>query len=161
MGRNPARKVSGLVYAGPPSRSIKMHRFLRWLTLVNAFRIGLATGLFFSLVHLWQVAARQEIPVLTKMENAMVDVRFHQRGRVDHPDRVVLAAVDEQSIARYGPFPWYRRGIASLVDKLVDEGAAPIGFDLSFCDEDLGRRFARAKLSRNAILGIPAPSPLA
>ena len=67
-----------------------MQRFLRWLTLVNAFRIGLATGLFFSLVHLWQVAARQEIPIITKMEDAMVDVRFHQRGRVDHPDRVVV-----------------------------------------------------------------------
>ncbi len=136
-----------------------MHRFLRWLTLVNAFRIGLATGLFFSLVHLWQVAARQEIPVLTKMENAMVDVRFHQRGRVDHPDRVVLAAVDEQSIARYGRFPWDRRVIASLVDKLVDEGAAAIGFDMSFSDEDLGGRFAGAKRYRKRFEDISLASP--
>ena len=136
-----------------------MQRFVRWLKRVNAFRIGLFTGLIFAGIHLWQLAARKEIPLLTKMENAMVDVRFHQRGRVQHPDRVVVAAVDEQSIARFGRFPWDRRVIASLIDKLDEEGAAAIGFDMSFSDEDLGGHFAGAKRYRKRFEDVSLASP--
>ena len=93
-----------------------MHRIVRWLKRLSAFRIGLATGLAFALLHLWEVGSRQEIPVLTRMENALLDVRFHQRGRVGHSNRVVLAAVDEAAIAKFGRFPWDRRVIAHPVD---------------------------------------------
>ena len=133
--------------------------FVRWLKRINAFRIGLATGLFFAIVHVVQVGARREIPILTKLESAMIDLRFHQRGRVDHPGRVVVAAVDENSIAKYGRFPWDRRVIASLVDKLVDDGAAAIGFDMSFSDEDLGGQFAGAKRFRTRFEAISLAAP--
>lgn len=136
-----------------------MQRFMRWLKRINAFRIGLSTGLLFALIHLWQVGARKEIPILTRFESALVDLRFHQRGQVQHPNRVVVAAVDEASIARYGRFPWDRRVIASLVDKLVDEGAAAIGFDMSLSDEDLGGQFAGAKRFRTRFEEISLAAP--
>lgn len=122
-----------------------MNAILRWFRKVNAFRIGLFTGLFFALLQAWTVISRSEIPVLTKMEHALTDVKFHQRGRVQHEGRVVVAAVDEAAIARYGRFPWDRRVIATLIDKLGAEGAKAIGFDMSFSDEDLGAQFAGAK----------------
>ena len=137
-----------------------MQRILRWLKRLSAFRIGLATGLAFALLHLWEVGSRQEIPVLTRMENALLDVRFHQRGRVGHSNRVVLAAVDEAAIAKFGRFPWDRRVIAHLVDKLDAEGAAAIGFDMSLSDEDLGAQFAGAKRFRTRFeeLSLAAPT---
>ena len=136
-----------------------MQRFVRWLQRINAFRIGLATGIFFALVHVWQVAGRKEIPILAKLENAMIDSRFHQRGQVKHSGRVVVAAIDEKSIARFGRFPWDRRVLASLIDKLLDDGVTAIGFDMSFSDEDLGGQFAGAKRFRSRFEGISLAAP--
>ncbi len=136
-----------------------MQRFVRWLKRINAFRIGLATGLFFACVHVWQVAGRKEIPILAKLENAMIDWRFHQRGQVKHSGRVVVAAIDEKSIAKFGRFPWDRRVVASLIDKLVDDGVTAIGFDMSFSDEDLGGQFAGAKRFRSRFEGISLAAP--
>ncbi len=136
-----------------------MQRFVRWLTRISAFRIGLATGLFFALVHVWQVAGRKEIPILAKMENAMVDWRFQQRGQIRHSGRVVVAAVDEKAIAKFGRFPWDRRVMAGLIDKLVDDGVTAVGFDMSFSDEDLGGQFAGAKRFRSRFEGISLAAP--
>src|SRR5450432_4259087 len=115
-----------------------MQRFLRFFTRVTPYRIALVTGLFFAAVHLWEVVARDEVPLVGKMESALKDLKFRQRGRVAHSGRVVVAAVDEASVARFGRWPWDRRVIASLVDRLGEEGAAAIGFDMSFSDQDLG-----------------------
>jgi adenylate cyclase len=128
-----------------------MFRFFRWLRQASAFRIGLATGLFFALVHVVQIAGRADIPLLTRMESALVDLRFKQRYQLNPlptSGRVVIAAVDEPAIAKFGRFPWDRRVIAALIDKLNEQGAAAIGFDISYSDEDLGGQFAGAKRYR-------------
>jgi adenylate cyclase len=139
-----------------------MLRFLRWLRAINAFRIGLATGLFFALVHAIQVAGRADIPVLTRLESALTDLRFKQRYQL-HPlvpsGRVVIAAVDEPAIARFGRFPWDRRVIAALIDKLNEQGASAIGFDISYSDEDLGGQFAGAKRYRKRFEDISLAAP--
>jgi adenylate cyclase len=139
-----------------------MLRFLRWLRAVNAFRIGLATGLLFALVHAVQVAGRADLPILTRLESALTDLRFKQRYQL-HPlapsGRVVIAAVDEPSIAKFGRFPWDRRVIASLIDKLNEQGASAIGFDISYSDEDLGGQFAGAKRYRKRFEDISLAGP--
>jgi adenylate cyclase len=125
-----------------------MRSVLRFLTRVTAFRIGLATGLVFAAMHVLQIAGRAEIPLLTRLESALIDLRFKQRADLMPPrtsGRIVVAAVDEKAIARFGRFPWDRRVIAGLVDKLDAEGVAAIGFDMTFSDEDLGGKFAGAK----------------
>src|SRR6059058_3095341 len=98
-----------------------MQRILRWFTRVNAFRIGLFTGLFFALLHVSQIVYRNvEIPLLPRMESSLVDLRFKQRFQLkplEPSGRVVIAAVDEPAIARFGRFPWDRRVLASLIDK--------------------------------------------
>ncbi|TMA28257.1 MAG: adenylate/guanylate cyclase domain-containing protein [Deltaproteobacteria bacterium] len=139
-----------------------MRRFLRWLKAVNAFRIGLATGLVFAAVHVLQIAGRAELPLLTRMEDALVDLRFKQRYQF-HPlrtsGRVVVAAVDELAIAKYGRFPWDRRVDAALIDKLNAQGVSAIGFDISFSDEDLGGQFAGAKRYRKRFEDISLAAP--
>ncbi|HUJ26227.1 MAG TPA: adenylate/guanylate cyclase domain-containing protein [Myxococcales bacterium] len=139
-----------------------MKRFLRWLKSINAFRIGLFTGLVFSYVHVRQIAGRDDIPLLTRMEDALTDLRFAQRVKLrgsEHSHQVVVAAVDEAAIAKFGRFPWDRRVIASLIDKLNDSGVKAIGFDMSFSDQDLGGQFAGAKRYRKRFDDISLASP--
>ena len=148
-----ARRCVKLVY---PSR---MQRFLRWIKRLSAFRIGLVTGLFFAAGQLFMVSRRVDLPILTKFESALGDLKFKERGFVDHGSEVVVAAADEAAIAKFGRVPWDRRVIASLVDKLTDEGAAVVAFDMSFSDEDLGGRFAGAKRFRTRFEEISLAAP--
>src|ERR1700682_4866057 len=125
-----------------------MRRLGAWFTRVTAFRIGLGTGLVFAVVHRLQLAGRTDVPVLTRMEGTLTDLRFRQQVmlRGSEPSgEVVVAAVDEAAIAKFGRFPWDRRVIAALIDKLDSAGVKAIGFDNSFSDPDLGSHFAGAK----------------
>ena len=139
-----------------------MQRILRWFTRVNAFRIGLFTGLLFAFLHAWQIVTRKEVPLLPRMESSLLDLRFKQRfdlNPLKPSGRVVIAAVDEPAIAKFGRWPWDRRVIASLIDKLNDQKTAAIGFDMSFSDEDLGAKFAGAKRYRKRFEDISLASP--
>ena len=139
-----------------------MQRFWRWIKRVTAFRIGLITGLVFAYIHVRQVAGRDDIPVLTRMEDALTDLRFVQRVKLrgsEHSHEVVVAAIDEAAIAKFGRWPWDRRVIASLIDKLNASGAKAIGFDMSFSDEDLGGQFAGAKRYKKRFDDISLASP--
>jgi adenylate cyclase len=135
-----------------------MRRLLRFLKRLSSFRIGLALGLFFALLHGWELIRRQEVPFVTRLESLLKDTKFRQRGRVPHEARVVVAAVDEKSIARYGLFPWDRHILAQLIDKLSEEGAAAIGFDMSLSDEDRAGEVASERLrARLADVSLDAP----
>ncbi len=139
-----------------------MRRFWRWLKRVSAFRIGLFTGLFFAGLQIFEVAGRGEVPLLTRMEKSLIDLRFKQRLDLKplRPEgRIVVAAVDEAAIARFGRFPWDRRVLASLVDKLNEQGVTAIGFDMTLSDEDLGGQFAGAKRYRKRFEDISLASP--
>src|SRR5438477_12822010 len=139
-----------------------MQRVWRWLKRVNAFRIGLFSGLFFAALQVLQIAGRADVPILTKMEQALVDLQFRQRVKLNPQQtsgRVVIAAVDEAAIAKFGRFPWDRRVIASLIDKLDAAGVKAIGFDISFSDEDLGGQFAGAKRYRKRFEDVSLAAP--
>ena len=86
-----------------------MRRVLSFFSRVTAFRIGLVTGLAFAFVHVWEISARDELPIVGKLESALKDAKFRSRGRLPHSGRVVVAAVDEASLARFGRWPWDRR----------------------------------------------------
>ena len=136
-----------------------MRRIARWVKRLTAFRIGLATGFVFALLHLWEVGTRQPLPLLGRLESALLDARFRQRGQVRHSGRVVIAAIDEEAIAKFGRWPWDRRVLARLVDRLDAEGAAAIAFDMSLSDEDLGAQFAGAKRFRKRFEEISLAAP--
>src|SRR2546429_7546886 len=114
-----------------------MRRMVRWVKRLTAFRIGLATGLLFALLHLWEVGTRQPLPILGRLESALIDARFRQRGQVPHSGRVVIAAIDEAAIAKFGRFPWDRRVLARLVARLDAAGAPALPVDMSLSDGDL------------------------
>ncbi len=88
---------------------------------------------------------------VAQIELKTLDWRFLLRGpRPPHPD-IVIVAIDEESLARVGRWPWPRRKIAELVDAIAAAGPKCIAFDIFFVepstqadDEALARAISRA-----------------
>jgi adenylate cyclase len=75
-------------------------------------------------------------PVLDAIELNLLDLRFRTRGPIKPLPTVVLAAIDERSLAVEGRWPWRRSTIAKLVDKLSEDGAHAVCFDVQFAEPD-------------------------
>ncbi|HBG04325.1 MAG: guanylate cyclase [Geobacteraceae bacterium GWC2_58_44] len=93
-------------------------------TATIRFVIGCAVTAVFCLL-----LVRNPLP-LEITEAKLYDFRLHARGIVAAPDTVVIAAIDEESLARLGRWPWSREIMARLVDKLARADAAVIAFDV-------------------------------
>jgi CHASE2 domain-containing sensor protein/tRNA A-37 threonylcarbamoyl transferase component Bud32 len=69
------------------------------------------------------------------LENTHLKIRdlfFRLRGPVPTNPQVTLVAIDDQSIAHYGRWPWPRARIAALIHRLSEAKARTIGIDISF-----------------------------
>jgi CHASE2 domain-containing sensor protein len=64
------------------------------------------------------------------------DLRLRLRGHVLPSTTVVLALIDEKSLAAEGRWPWPRSKLAALIDLLSRDGARVIGFDMGFLEPD-------------------------
>lgn len=64
------------------------------------------------------------------------DLRFLSRGPLPASGKVVMAVIDEKSLAHEGRWPWPRAKIAHLVDRLSQDGARVVGFDIGFLEPD-------------------------
>ena len=49
---------------------------------------------------------------------------------------VVIVDIDEQSLRKYGQWPWPRTRVAEIVTRLTRAGAFVIGFDVVFAEPD-------------------------
>ena len=77
-----------------------------------------------------------EISFLDLIELKTIDLRFKARQRTAPGTEVVLAVIDEKSIAREGKWIWPRSKFADLVTKLSEAGAKVIAFDIGFLEPD-------------------------
>lgn len=73
-------------------------------------------------------------PILYSLEGLVVDVQTRIRGPLNPGTApgIIILTVDDRSLAAYGSLPIDRRILAKAVDKLHDQGAAWIGFDMLF-----------------------------
>ena len=76
------------------------------------------------------------VPFLDLMELKTIDARFKSREKIEPRSDVVLAVIDEKSIAREGKWIWPRSKMADLVTKLSNAGAKVIAFDIGFLEPD-------------------------
>ena len=76
------------------------------------------------------------VSFLDLMELRTIDLRFQARGELPPGPEVVLAVIDEKSIAREGRWVWPRAKIARLIDKLSAAGARVVAFDIGFLEPD-------------------------
>ena len=76
------------------------------------------------------------IVILHLFELKTYDQRLKGREIRKPPQFVVAAVIDEKSLDREGMWPWPRRKIADLVNRLSDDGAKVIGLDIFFTEPD-------------------------
>ncbi len=70
-----------------------------------------------------------------QIELKTLDQRFKIRGPIQPDPRVVILAVDDDSITEIGRWPWPRDRIAELIDRVLGEGGAKaMGFDIVFSE---------------------------
>jgi adenylate cyclase len=75
-------------------------------------------------------------PILDLIELKTYDLRFLSRGHVQPAPVVVMALIDEKSLATEGRWPWPRSKIAALIDILSRDKARVIGLDIAFTEPD-------------------------
>jgi len=95
---------------------------------------GVLFALLASTLSLLLFAAR---PLwLEHLDSRGRDIVFSLReAPAPHPS-VVVVAVDEKAVKRYGRWPWSRQLLAQLIDRIQASGAGLIGLDIVFTQEE-------------------------
>src|SRR5579864_8957094 len=73
---------------------------------------------------------------LSHFRLSVFDEYLRLKPRVYEPVPVRIVDIDDDSLARYGQWPWPRTLLAKLVNRLTELGVASIGFDILFLDPD-------------------------
>src|SRR4051794_17445170 len=105
-------------------------RFVKTVFSINPTSLTLGTILLVVLLFL------SATPILDLIELKTYDLRFLSRGQEAPSPAVVMAIIDEKSLATEGRWPWPRSKFAALVDILSQDGARVIGFDIGFLEPD-------------------------
>lgn len=71
-----------------------------------------------------------------QLENLTLDWRFHARGPTDQPAHhdVLVVGIDEDSLAKYGRWPWSREVHAKLMMNLTTRSPKAVAFDFLFTE---------------------------
>lgn len=91
-------------------------------------------GLIITIVVV--VFYRLQPQLIYQFELIFQNAHFKWRGPVSPGQEVVIAAIDEKSIDELGRWPWPRKNLTRLVEKLVERNAKVIGFDMVFSSPD-------------------------
>lgn len=90
--------------------------------------------------------------VVERLRHIVFDQYQRWQPREWHADLPVrVIDIDDESLARLGQWPWPRARIAELTSRLAGQGAAAIGFDILFAEED--------RLSPRALLRMLPEGP--
>jgi len=93
--------------------------------------IGLLSALLTLFLYIWSPRFLREVDLRYS------DFRFKKlRGIVKPGPDVVIVAIDEKSVNELGRWPWSRKHIAELAEKLTDYGAKVVSFDVIFSEPE-------------------------
>ncbi len=113
-------------------------RFGVRLSYLSEVRVGLAMMAAVFFIYYADVSFLKSISLLIYDSNfAARDWIEKSVGKSKGEKDVVIAAIDEKSIKKFGRWPWSRSVIADLVDRLNGLGAKAIGLDIVFDSPEL------------------------
>ncbi len=101
------------------------HKDLRNILIVALLVAGLVSVLFNSQAALY-----------TLLDHSIYDSFLKSAGRAGITDQVVVADIDDISLAAVGQWPWPRYRIATLLQSLLQHSPALIGVDIIFPEPD-------------------------
>jgi adenylate cyclase len=89
------------------------------------------------------------------LEDKVVDLRFHFRGPIESPVKVVYVNLDSLSLDEIGGWPWSRQYFATVAKTLMERaGVKAVGMDIVFSDEGVAESVDIKKLiTGNRVLG--------
>lgn len=109
---------------------------MRWQTLLEG-RSRLLIGLALLLVFLAHASGALPLRALDSLERQAYDLRVRSSLPDTMDERIVIADIDEKSLAELGRWPWGRDVLARLVDTLATHyQVRVIGFDVIFAEPD-------------------------
>ena len=94
---------------------------------------------------------------LETLENGLYDLRANLRVTSSKAP-VAVIAIDEQSIANLGRWPWPRAHIASMVELLQSYQVKVIGLDIIYSEKDVNQGLVEVRGLIRSIEGEPAPA---
>ena len=85
----------------------------------------------------WYPAADGGVRFVTQLENLLYDTRVRMTMQRARDERIVILDIDERSLGEVGRWPWSRKLMAELTEKLFDRyGVALVGFDVVWAERD-------------------------
>src|SRR5919198_1961060 len=97
----------------------------------SAYRSWFRTGGLALLLFAF-VAILSAIPLISDWEARFVDTFFRLAPAPASNARVVLVTIDDESLQRFGRWPWSRVLVAQMMNNLARAGASAIGIDILF-----------------------------
>src|SRR3984893_12090460 len=101
----------------------------RWKGAAITIAIGIAVVVAMSIVH-------KRSKILESADLKVSDVRIYYKSSARPTGVVVIAQIDDKSIAELGRWPWPRDVEARLESALTDYKVAVVGFDVFFSERD-------------------------
>ena len=97
------------------------------------------------------------VPGGQQLSNWMFDQELVWSERPSDP-RILIAQIDEQSLASIGRWPWSRQVHADIIDRLTEAGAAAVGYDVLFTEpgDSADDAALAAALTRSKRVVLPA-----
>ena len=107
----------------------------RGLWRLTGPRVALGLAAIIAAIHVFSYGSpRRADTFLGGLESRARDLKFALRGPLPASDEVMVIAVDERAIARFGRWPWPRAVMAELVERLSEAEVSVITFDIAFND---------------------------
>ena len=129
---------------------------VRWVQML----IALVVILSFCGLHFVKEVRRWEGNFVHGLELKYLDHKFQSRGPVPVNPKVVIAAVDEKALARFGVWgSWDRTVFAAMIQNLAEAGAAVVGFDAIFSDQSRADYRAAAERLRRSLFTLGLANP--
>lgn len=97
-------------------------------------RFPLLTG--FVLLLAGSVLFIMETDLLPMLSRRLYDAFLNKTAVPVQSDAVVIIDIDDDSLERYGQWPWPRTRLSRMVSSLWDQGAAVVVFDIIFIEPD-------------------------
>jgi adenylate cyclase len=113
-----------------PGAQKRMNR--KWKTILQITPLKIALLVIIAVLALFILDVR----FFKMVELKTLDLRMVSRGEMKPGGEIVIAAIDEKSIAELGRWPWPRAELARLLDRLSAAGAKVIAFDVVFAEPD-------------------------
>ena len=92
-------------------------------------------------------------PSLRSVSGFFTNEKFRLRGPQPPKNKIAIVAVDNDSLASVGRWPWHRDVIAKLIDKTFDAGAKVVGLDIVFSEPDQRIPSEMAEILKSQNLG--------